>query len=346
MAPGGFYWDAIKSWIHLSPKINLKQDFDYNGHFFYNSLIKDHTGSTLRAIPWMVKKGLVKVAQVRAHSGLGMKRDQWFQFYEIRKLIPNHLPPVPQCNMPKFTLTGPTDKDADKASLKELYLTYRSLTDSPRHFEDKWQVALGYNIADWPEIWKRVHDSRCSLRVRSQIWRQLNLNFWNSYMDHAYILRGDGLCSLCSQCARNRWHIITECDVVIKLWEKFAQNISALAGSLTVQKHEMAFGLPDKDRATVLRTRLGFTLRATIMSLRGIRTGDINQTVDHLWSVFLRRLKKELVEEYYTAKLEGNLILFEKRTLVNDFLGHITDSELQWSDFISEVQYDYWNLFT
>ena len=165
-------------------------------------------------------------------------------------------------------------------------------------------------------------------------------------MDHAYILRGNGQCPMCSQQARNRWHIVTECDVVIKLWARFAQKVSALAGSLTVQKHEMAFGLPDKDRATVLRTRLGFTLRATIMSLRGIRTGDINQTVDHLWSVFLRRLKKELVEEYYTAKLEGNLILFEKRTLVNDFLGHMTDSELQWSDFISEVQYDYWNLFT
>ena len=165
-------------------------------------------------------------------------------------------------------------------------------------------------------------------------------------MDHAYISRGDGLCSLCSQCARNRWHIITECDVVIKLWEKFAQNISALAGSLTVQKHEMAFGLAETDRATVLRTRLGFSLRATIMSLRATRVGDTTQNVDHLWLVFLRRLKKELVEEYYTAKLEGNLTLFEQRTLVDNFLGQITDNGIQWSDFLSEVQYDYWNLFT
>ena len=165
-------------------------------------------------------------------------------------------------------------------------------------------------------------------------------------MDHAYILRGDGNCKLCSQWARNRWHIITECDVVIKLWSKFAQKTSTLAGGLAVQRHEMAFGKPEQDKASVLRTRLGFSLRATVMSLRAINVGNINQTVDHLWSVFLRQLKKELVEEYYTAKLEDNLALFEKRTLVNGFLGQMTEGGLQWSDFLNEVQYDYWNLFT
>ena len=165
-------------------------------------------------------------------------------------------------------------------------------------------------------------------------------------MDHGYISRGDGHCSLCTQWARNRWHIITECDVVIKLWDRFAQTIGALAGGLTVERHEMAFGLSEKDRATTLRTRLGFSLRATVMSLRATTIGDASQTVNHLWSVFLRRLKKELVEEYYTAKLEGNLILFEKRTLVNGFLGQITDNSIRWSDFLSEVHYDYWNLFT
>ena len=82
------------------------------------------------------------------------------------------------------------------------------------------------------------------------------------------------------------------------------------------------------------------------MSLRATNIGGTTQTVDHLWLVFLRRLKKELVEEYYTAKLEGNLTPFETRTLVDNFLGQITDNGMQWSDFLSEVQYDYWNLFT
>ena len=134
--------------------------------------------------------------------------------------------------------------------------------------------------------------------------------------------------------------------MVVKLWDKLAQTIGTLAGGLTVERHEMAFGLAEKDRASMLRTRLGFSLRATVMSLRATRIGNTNQTVDHLWSVFLRRLKKELVEEYYTAKLEGNLILFEKRTLVDGFLGQITDNGIQWSNFIRDVHYDYWNLFT
>merc|ERR1712175_33954 len=40
MAPGGFYWDAIRSWIRLTPKISLKQDLLYNKQFFYNPMIK------------------------------------------------------------------------------------------------------------------------------------------------------------------------------------------------------------------------------------------------------------------------------------------------------------------
>ena len=51
-------------------------------------------------------------------------------------------------------------------------------------------------------------------------------------------------------------------------------------------------------------------LVATAMSLRAARIGDTSQTMDRLWSVFLRRLRK-LVEEYYTAKLEGDLILMQ-----------------------------------
>ena len=101
-------------------------------------MIKDQTGSTLRPIPWMVKKGLVKVAQVTNHSGVGMKRDQWFQFYDLRQCIPNLLP----CDNPKFTLIQQPDKDADKASFKELETGYWAGVG-----EGSGEMALSANLA-------------------------------------------------------------------------------------------------------------------------------------------------------------------------------------------------------
>ena len=66
---------------------------------------------------------------------------------------------------------------------------------------------------------------------------------------------------------------------------------------------------------------------------------------DRLWSIFLRRLKTEVVEEWYLAKLEGSLTLFESRTLVAGLLGRLVNGCVEWNAELSEVTYDYFNLF-
>ena len=67
----------------------------------------------------------------------------------------------------------------------------------------------------------------------------------------------------------------------------------------TIEQREMAFGLTGNDK-TKLRNRLCFTLRSTVMSMRGIRSGDVDATVDRLWSIYLRHLnKKELIEQWF-----------------------------------------------
>ena len=67
-------------------------------------------------------------------------------------------------------------------------------------------------------------------------------------MDHAYIERGDGNCCLCGQYARKRWHVITECEITKKLWQRLGQLVEPLCGNVTINVKEMALGLPEKDK--------------------------------------------------------------------------------------------------
>ena len=124
--------------------------------------------------------------------------------------------------------------------------------------------------------------------------------------------------------------MVTECAIVKELWRKLGVELEALGGERTVEVVEMALGREGRDRGTVLRNRLGFTLRSAVMSLRAVRAGGFGETVDRIWSHFLHSLKKELVEEWYTARLEGSVALFESRVLVAGLLGRLEGGTVIW----------------
>ena len=286
------------------------------------------------------------MGQIRINQGLRFgkaPRRKWDTIYDLRGRFPD----LPRSDTPNFmfkTKTGP--KDLQRVPFRDIYTTFRSKTDNERHFEDKWTEALGIDIGDeWKSVWTRVHETKCSLKAKSSVWRQLNLNFWNCYMDHAYIGRGDGNCRLCGQWARKRWHVIIECEVVKKVWQKLADMVAPLGGTTVIEPQEMAFGLNGNDKRTKLRNRMSFVLRSTIMSMRALNLGSVEVTVDRVWSTFLRYLKKELVEELYVAKLEGSVTLFESHTLVAGLLGRLVNGCVEWSAELSDVTYEYYNLF-
>ena len=73
--------------------------------------------------------------------------------------------------------------------------------------------------------------------------------------------------------------------------------------------------------------------------------GDVEETVDRLWSLFLRRLRKELVEEWYVARLEGGVGVFERQVCVGGVLAEVRDGEVEWGALFGGVGYRYWDLF-
>ena len=343
MAPGGFYWEAVKAWSMITPRMTgggLRLGSD---RLFYNPQITDEAGFPITPLPWMARRGLFSVGQLRGLSGVGLRRHQWDQLVELRGRIPDL--PVTRAG-PYFVLPCPTgDKEETCISLKDLYLTFRARVDNVRHFEAKWVQALGADLGEsWEEVWRRVHGSHCSLFVTSHIWRQLNLGFWTCYMDYAYIARGDGSCPMCGERARERWHVVVDCEVVRRLWVKLGGVVERWGGAV-VERREMALGRGGRDPGTAVRNRLGFTLRSAIQSMRGVRVGGVEETVDNIWSLFLRRLRKELVEEWYVASLVGGVAQFEARVLVDGVLGEMRDGAVVWGAIFAGVGYGYWDLF-
>ena len=342
MSPGGFYREAIQAWSMITPRLTGGPGRLGNNHVFHNPQITDEAGLPLTPIPWMARRGLYRTGQVRGLSGVGLRREQWDQLVELRRRIPD----LPLADETHYVLSAPAgDKTMAQLPYKELYLTFRAKVENPRHFEEKWVEALGVDIGDeWKEVWRRVHGSHCSFRVRSHVWRQLNLNFWTAYMDFAYIARGDGFCLLCGQRARERWHVVVDCEVVVRLWGRLLGVVGVWGGAV-LERAEMAHGMGGTGDGTVIRNRLGFTLRSVVQSMRGVRVGGIDETVDRLWSLFLRCLKKELVEEWYVAKLQGSVTRFASQVLIGGVLGTLVDGAVVWGPLFDDVGYRYWDLF-
>ena len=61
--------------------------------------------------------------------------------------------------------------------------------------------------------------------------------------------------------------------------------------------------------------------------------------------MFLRCLKKQLVEEWYVARLQQSVARFASQVLVGDMLGTLVDGAVVWGPIFDGVGYRYWDLF-
>ena len=261
----------------------------------------------------------------------------------VRTRIPSGVPD----SEPYFVVPAPAGKRMlSGISFKEIYLTFRSQVESSRHYERRWEEILRTSLeGEWEGIWDSLHNSRTSLQVRSSVWRQIGLNFWTSYMDHAYIARGDGCCRMCGIFARERWHIIVECQVVRNLWNRLSATLGQIKEG-DISQREMGLGLQGTGDRIRLRNRLGYTLRAAVLRMRARDFGNARTAEGVIWSVFRVRLKRELVEDYWVAKLVGDLGSFRDGVLLGDILGQLgPEEDVEWGGLLGDVGVGYWDLF-
>ena len=151
---------------------------------------------------------------------------------------------------------------------------------------------------------------------------------------------------MCKARAEERWHIIIDCPVVKALWTQLSDSFIQFLVDEPVTRVEMSFGLRANTNAVKLRNRLGYTLRSAIHSLRAERFINEREARNRIWSLFLYRLKRDIAEDYQTAKLNGNLESFERRVLIRGLIGTLSRVRgLIWGGLLQNVGLHYYHLF-
>lgn len=345
---GGFYGGAIKAWAILNPRIRARPGETGSNRLFYNPGVVDNQGLPLRPVPALERLAIITIGQLRTFHGVGVHRDVWDQIVRLRGFLPADDGRRDGAER-RFVFEGVSeDRDDSNISFKELYLAFRSKRPvTERHFEGRWERELGGGLrGQWPEIWRGVQQSECSSSVKSHIWLQINLNFWTNWMQFRFYGEGDGACWLCRDRAEERWHLLIECRVVRDLWGRLYGSMLRGLVDEPVDRREMGLGAQGQGLSWKLRSRLGFTLRSAVHSLRAHPFLSENDAERRIWRLFLHRLKKDLMEDYYTAKLKGDLALFERKVLVGGVLGRLDGTgRVVWAGELAGVGYDYWDLF-
>merc|ERR1711873_239488 len=89
---------------------------------------------------------------------------------------------------------------------------------------------------------------------------------------------GDGVCEMCGVSARERWHTVIECQVVVELWGKLSATLVRL-DNRAVTGREMGLGLTGESQRIRLRNRLGYTLRSAVLAMRWVRIREVGRAV-------------------------------------------------------------------
>ena len=334
----GFYKGAIAAWSKLGLTYRHGNCPVESYHLFFNRMVTDRDGHMLTT---------------RRNRGVLFKGHTVSELREVCQRMGARFPVlVPDdkegADEPDFVLrmAGGGEIGLSATSFKEVYAQFRSLRPGNCHFEAKWENALGLSLGgQWSEIWGSLHNSGASLRVRSAVWRQIGLNFWTCYTDHAYIGRGDGMCEMCGVFARQRWHTVIECQVVKDLWDRLSVTLVRL-DNRGVTAQEMALGLIGQGDRIRLRNRLGYTLRSAVLAMRWIGVRDVGRAVGNIWGSFLVQLKRELVEGYWVGRLGGGLGPFTREVLVDGVLGSMGgDGVVEWGPLLDGVWVGYWQLY-
>ena len=342
----GFYKGAVKAWSRLGLTYGHGNSPVDGYNLFYNKLITGQDGRTLSSRDLPRSATVATVADLRRELGGTARGEAWRRrARRCLALIPTG---VAGAEAPNFVLVGANGGDLklSTASSKEVYAQFRGLKTTGRHYEARWENALGMPLnGQWEDVWETLHHSGASLHARSAVWRQVGLNFWTCYMDHAYIRRGDGICEMCGVFARQRWHTVIECQVVLDLWDRLSATLVRL-DNRGVTVREMALGLIGQGDRIRLRNRLGYTLRSAVLGMRWIGWRDVGRAVDAIWAAFRVQLKRELVGEYWVGRLGVGGVGFARVSLVGGVLGTLGGGgEVEWGPLLDGVVFRYWELY-
>ena len=135
------------------------------------------------------------------------------------------------------------------------------------------------------------------------------------------------------------------CPVVLELWHRMEPHLLKLDPT-PITKKEMALGLTGSGAKVALRNKITYTLRSAVLAMRWISIRDTQRAADNTWGSFLTQLKREIMEDFWTAKIHGKISEFEQTALAEGVIGELGDDGFViWSGWLRDIRVGYWELF-
>ena len=191
-----FYKEALKSISIFERKkgiINIKAWDEEN--IFYNPLIMNKSGKTIKETEYLRKKGVYKFGQLLDEKS---KEARNLPFDKKITALANNI--ILDTGVKKEHMVFLGNKNEVKMSMitqKDLYEDALLKIMSVDHIhQSKWVNKLNTVIL-WEEVWHSVHHFLLSNKTKSAIWEQLHLNFYTQYSYNKWHGKAD-MCPLCN----------------------------------------------------------------------------------------------------------------------------------------------------
>ena len=107
---------------------------------------------------------------------------------------------------------------------------------------------LNEQSIDWAEIWNTVHQTTTTLKVKSDIFSQIDVSFYCDYIHQKTDSNVAATCNLCGGEMKTHCHEILSSKTMLDIVDHFMPIIPA-TDSKTISRRELIFGLTLWDKS-------------------------------------------------------------------------------------------------
>ena len=195
------------------------------------------------------------------------------------------------------------------------------------HSTIKWVEELKLPI-NWENVWKTVHSFLVSNHTRTEIWKQIHLNFYTQYYYNKWHKHREPY-PLCREIPESIYHIILHCNFTNTLWYQIQPKLREIF-PLTVTNEEKAFGIVQKKQNNVVLLRNWITYKMREEIAKEERTAYNMSTIPN-FMLFKQRFNSTMRRE-----IRGNFLRYKNENKIDFFSKIMTYGKALCGEMVNE----------
>ena len=306
-----FYIEALKSvagFLRRKRIVDIKAWDEEN--IFYNPLITDKNGNTLKETTYFQKRGISKLGQLfeeKAKKSRNMPHDIKITLLAESITLDSH-----NDKHDMVFLGNGTNVKMSTITQKELYEDAILRISRFHIHETKWIEKL--NTIFLPEeVWSSVHNTLSTNQTKTAIWEQIHLNFYTQYSYNKW--HGSSApCPLCTVLPDSIYHLILDCHFANSIWEAIKPILLKLYRK-PITEEEKALGIVhiNKSPGLLVRNWLTYKMREKILNFERLAHHSPSTASLDIFKVsFNQSVAYDLKKLMLRFSNEGKLEHFEK----------------------------------